>query len=683
MYFQLGDEMELKKILCVVLCALCFQLRSWAQEPPPLSVYGKLPEIMSASVSDSGDKVAFLRSDAKGQYVLVKDYKLGTQNGFKVENFKPHSVDFIGDRYVKLVASATENLDHFRDDFEYVFAFIYDTKTEETFQLLEKEKNIVPGTSVSRVIGVLDKTGELLIPAYTFPVANGALNTASIGGLSTVGSSVFRVNPSSGKTRLFEGDRVSQRLQSGGRPKYEHAIDWVVSSRGDIIAREDYDSYTNEYRIFTKRDGKWKKIYENDPSDKRYIGGRRFGVYAMTPKEDAIIFLGLNDASNERSLFKLDFNGEITGPIFEMKNADVAGVWMTDNRHLIGVEYSGNEPKYEFWDKALSVKFETLKGRMDGFTLKISDINNDATRMVLKISGGSETANYYLFNIETEKLSPLGKPYQIAGEYVGFTQSIEYKSSDGTKIPAILTWPAGDEEKNLPAIVLPHGGPASYDTTEFDWLAQYFASRGYLVLQPNFRGSSGFGDKFESAGHGEWGGLMQQDLHDGVRAIISAGWVDPERVCIVGGSYGGYAALMAGGMVPDLFKCVAAIAPVTDLAELMRDTQRDKGSRSYSYEYFKVSIGNLLKFGTKLQQLSPVNYAKTYALPVLLVHGKDDTVVPILQSREMKTRMIRAGKNVELVELDGADHWLSTSEARFSTLEAVAKFVETHIGEAK
>jgi len=232
-----------------------------------------------------------------------------------------------------------------------------------------------------------------------------------------------------------------------------------------------------------------------------------------------------------------------------------------------------------------------------------------------------------------------------------------------------------------PTIVMPHGGPASYDAIGFDWMAQYFANRGYVVVQPNYRGSDGFGHAFRLAGHGEWGrGVMQHDVTDALTAAVNSGISDPERVCIVGGSYGGYAALAGGAFTPELYKCIAAIAPVSDLPRMIYDERRDSGRDSWVVAYWTDAIGDVKAERDRLEEISPANFAEAFRAPVLLIHGNDDTVVPYRQSKTMERALERAGKDVELVKLKGGDHWLSTSEMRLDTLRALDAFVSKHLG---
>src|SRR6185503_15969183 len=268
-------------------------------------------------------------------------------------------------------------------------------------------------------------------------------------------------------------------------------------------------------------------------------------------------------------------------------------------------------------------------------------------------------------------------------EDVGQVITIEYKATDGLKIPALVTWPAGVPEadrKNLPMIVMPHGGPESYDSVQFDWLAQYFANEGYMVLQPNFRGSAGFGEAFTAAGYHQWGRKMQSDITDGANALVKMGWADPSRVCIVGWSYGGYAALAGGGVTPDLYKCVVSVAGVSDLIAMLGEEQRTASWYSLKMEYWKKLIGDPDKDRAEIEKVSPVNLAASYKAPVLLIHGADDLTVPVKQSELMEAALKKAGNTVSYLRLKGADHGLTKPENRKAALEAMGKFINANIG---
>lgn len=226
-------------------------------------------------------------------------------------------------------------------------------------------------------------------------------------------------------------------------------------------------------------------------------------------------------------------------------------------------------------------------------------------------------------------------------------------------------------------VVLPHGGPEASDTPYFDWLAQFLAMRGYAVLQPEFRGSTGFGVAFRRAGRGQWGGLMQDDVTDGVKAMIRQGVADPHRICIVGGSYGGYAALAGAAFTPKLYACVVSINGVSDLPAMLGYEKGQHGTESDAVAYWEGDIGS--QFDSKVIDHSPVNSAADVEAPVLLLHAINDTVVPIAQSEEMAKALAALGKPVTFIKLDGEDHWLSNAPTRLEVLEDTDHFLRQHL----
>jgi dipeptidyl aminopeptidase/acylaminoacyl peptidase len=291
---------------------------------------------------------------------------------------------------------------------------------------------------------------------------------------------------------------------------------------------------------------------------------------------------------------------------------------------------------------------------------------------------------YYLFTAADNRMRRLAMAYPELGDRVrGEQQAIRYRARDGVRIPAILTLPAG-ERRNLPLVLLPHGGPHGVrDTLGFDYWATFLASRGYAVLQPNYRGSGGYGDAWQRSGYRQWGGVMQHDLDDGVDALARSGIIDPTRVCIVGGSYGGYAALAGATLTPERYRCAASVAGVSDLSEMLLETQRRTGGDdSMSSDWWRQSIGDREDDRDSIRAVSPAFLADRVRAPILLIHGTDDTVVPIDQSRRMLRALNAAGKDVRFVELSGDDHWLSDAPTRVRMLRELEGFLAQHLGAA-
>jgi dipeptidyl aminopeptidase/acylaminoacyl peptidase len=243
---------------------------------------------------------------------------------------------------------------------------------------------------------------------------------------------------------------------------------------------------------------------------------------------------------------------------------------------------------------------------------------------------------------------------------------VRYKASDGTEVPAYLTLPPGSSGKNLPALVMPHGGPSSRDEWGFDWLAQFFASRGYAVLQPNYRGSSGYGDAwYQKNGFQSWRTAIG-DVNDAGRWLVGQGIADPSKLGIFGWSYGGYAALQSGVVDPALFKAVVAVAPVTDLGELVEDSK--------NFTNYRL-VRNFVGTGPHLRDGSPAQNAGKIKAPVLLFHGDFDLNVPISQSRRMQDKLKGAGVQSDLIVYKGLDHQLEDNVARADMLKRSDSFL--------
>jgi dipeptidyl aminopeptidase/acylaminoacyl peptidase len=258
------------------------------------------------------------------------------------------------------------------------------------------------------------------------------------------------------------------------------------------------------------------------------------------------------------------------------------------------------------------------------------------------------------------------------------TRRITYEAADGLKIPAYLTLPAGKPVSKLPLIVFPHGGPADRDTADFDWWTQAMAAQGYAVLRPNFRGSTTT-QSFMTAGYGQWGRKMQTDLSDGVRYLAKQGTIDPARVCIVGASYGGYAALAGVTLDPGVYRCAVSVAGISDLKQMLKwEKQRESGGDHVGTRFWNRFMGVTGPDDPSLDAISPIKHLDRVNVPVLLIHGKDDTVVAYEQSEIMLKALKKANKPVELVTLKKEDHWLSRSETRLLMLQSSVAFLKAN-----
>ena len=622
---------------------------------PPLEAYGDLPSIRYMDLSPDGANVAFAERRNGSDYLVTFDFATRKKTyHVKIDEVATRNIWYADEDNIIILASETKFVIGFRGEFEYSGAFSYNLKTKKLKFLLRGTDNIYPAQSgLGRIVGDDADPGYIFMPALVGDR------------YSDPNYSLLRVNMKTGKGRRFKSGTGD-------------TIDWFVDTDGTVLAREDYDNNTDTYKVFTYVNGKRELIYELKTSQPPP------GVTGIRADRSALLFSDGDDDEESGNVYEMDFSGNLTPVSLGGQGGMIERVIRDGNRFMLGVEYAGPLPSYKFADPDVDAAVASMVNQFSTAAVHLESWTDDWSKLLYKIYGSDTPGSYVLQDRDSGELILIADERDdIPPDAVGLMVSVTYKARDGLDIPTILTWPAGADPQtagNLPLIVLPHGGPASYDAVTFDWMAQYFANRGYLVVQPNFRGSTGFGIEHQNLGHGEWGGKMQDDITDGVQTLVDQGLADPDRVCIVGASYGGYAALAGGAFTPDLYKCVVAIAPVTDLRRFLVDVKWDRGRKHWALDYWQENMGDLEEEREKLNAISPARVPENFKAPVLLIHGKDDTVVPIRQSEIMDRALEQAGKDVTFLKLDGQDHWLSDGETRIETLRAMATFVDQHIG---
>jgi dipeptidyl aminopeptidase/acylaminoacyl peptidase len=345
-------------------------------------------------------------------------------------------------------------------------------------------------------------------------------------------------------------------------------------------------------------------------------------------------------------------------------------------RRPVGVRYVTDAPEVHYFDpeddklvRSLGKALPTLP------TIALIDASRDEKQVLVRASSDQDPGRYYVFDRTRGALNEimLARP-ELEGATLSPVQSVTYTTADGTKVPAYLTLPPGSDGKNLPGIVMPHGGPAERTEWGFDWLSQFFANRGYAVLQPNFRGSTGYGEEWLlENGFRSWQTAIG-DVNDAARWLAREGIAAPGRLAIVGWSYGGYAALQANVLDPGLYRAAIAIAPVTDLAKFKEEY---RGFTNYGLAREYIGSGSGLAAG------SPALDAGTFKAPVLLFHGELDRAVGVQQSRRMHAALRAAGKPSELVAYPDLEHDLADSTVRADLLRRSERFLAAVMGDVE
>ncbi|MEX2124610.1 MAG: prolyl oligopeptidase family serine peptidase [Woeseia sp.] len=619
----------------------------------PLEAYGKLPTISSMALSPSGTRVAFRRSDDKMDVLAVHDL---TDNrflgGVDVSATNPRWITFIDDDHVILFASEAHRLFRYRRIHEFSGAFVFNVKSGEVRQLLTRSREIYPHqTGLGRIIGHSGDRKYLYMPAFL---------GGDDGGMPRYG--ILKVDLERNTDRVINKGTVN-------------TIDWFVDDEGNPLVQAEMNDSRDIHRLYVRDGNKRELLHE-------YRTEQPLGLTGLTPDRRAIVLTAISDDTGFASYHAIDLgDGDAREQIFGREGVSAERPLVGLDRLVHGVEYSGFLPSYGFLDSELERRVTAIQSSVDGTAASLVSWTPDFGTLLFELSGGWNSGIYMLVSRDAAepRFLSTSRP-DIPPEAVVPTGIFEYEARDGLTIPALLTAKAEVLESGRASLVVfPHGGPESYDRFGFDWLVQYFASRGHAVLQPQFRGSSGFGGALRRAGYGEWGRKMSTDLDDGVQSLIDEGIVDPQRVCMVGISYGGYAALAAGAFSPFDYQCIASVNGVSDLPEMLSEARGRYGSNHWVVDYWQNQFGSETAERAALEAISPAGHAGAFRVPVLLLHGRDDAVVPLNQSTRMEKALKRAKKPVTLVRLDGEDHYLSCGETRIAALRAIADFVEEHL----
>lgn len=469
---------------------------------------------------------------------------------------------------------------------------------------------------------------------------------------------------------VFEVDVSTGKRRSRVRPRM-HVMDWYADGDGVVRMGLGYRDLVRESHVlYRDRDGETFRTIDRasarngeslEPVPALFLAGSGKA-------------LAYSNHSGFLGLYELDLASSALGKeVFTVPGYDIDGLIKDPySRELLGVRYTDTRPRTQWLEPVMAKAQRDLEQALGPERhVQIVSMSRNQRILLVKSSTGSDPGSYYLLDMDRRSLKELAR---IRPAIIGYPlqppRSLRYKARDGLEIEAILTLPAQREARNLPLIVMPHGGPQARDDESFDWWAQYLAHSGYAVIQPNFRGSSGYGKRFSASAEGQWGLAMQDDLIDAVDHLAAAGIADPKRVCMLGGSYGGYAALRAAQRDGARLRCAVSFAGISDLVEMVQyDNQFMNSGRSRDW---------LTRQSPDLRAVSPINGLDQFSIPVLLLHGKLDRTVPAAQSSTISRALKAAGKPVRHVEWPLADHHLRRAADRVEFLRELTTFLAEH-----
>jgi dipeptidyl aminopeptidase/acylaminoacyl peptidase len=612
----------------------------------PLDVYGRLPSIENMAISPDGTRIAFTMTTTEDRFVYIVSLSdMQVEQGLNVGKVKLRDIMWADNKRVLFQTSTTGLPDELTGaDTEFFMLRVFDITTG-------KSDNPIHATSFFRVMNVIVDAPMLrTVDGETLIYVAGLFIT------DRTFPALFKLNLSLNTSELVELGTEKTR-------------GWLVDENGEIVASETYEESSHRWAISIRKDGKMTEALSG------LADIEHPSVVGFDPSGDDLWVATMEEGDPVWKRLKLN-TGTLGEAISHAKDFEAVAKNPRSDR-IFGGHPTGTDADFVFFDSELQTTWEYIQAAFPGERVDLASASENYQRMVILVDGPRHGYGYYLFDAAADSFTPLGNVYSGLTQ-IAEVRTVTYEAMDGLSIPAFLTLPPGREAKKLPLVVLPHGGPATRDTANFDWWAQALASRGYAVLQPNFRGSA-LGWEFMAAGFGQWGRKMQTDLSDGVQYLVEEGIVDTNRVAIVGASYGGYAALAGATLDAGVYCCAVSVAGISDLPKFYKWIYKKTGRRdSMSGRYWDRFIGVSGEDDPILEALSPRKYANEVAIPIMLIHGRDDTVVPFEQSKLMAKALNRAGKAVEFVKLKNEDHWLSRSETRLEMLESTVSFLQKH-----
>ncbi|MDX1517029.1 MAG: S9 family peptidase [Woeseiaceae bacterium] len=455
---------------------------------------------------------------------------------------------------------------------------------------------------------------------------------------------------------------------------------WITNYVGDVVGA--IATVEDETRVLWRKNpgDEWTRLIKfestaggfypawiNKDASKMYVSS------TVTPE---------GEERDKAALYHYDLlNNRIGELVFEHDNVDIGGVFGSEiSDDIVAVTYVDEKPGRKWVDEKWAAIMEPIEAAFPDKIVSINSVTDDEKLMVLAAWNSRNPSTYYLFDVEKNTLEELGSAYDwLDAADLGEMKPVTITARDGLELPAYLTLPPGSDGKDLPLVVNPHGGPRARDTYGFRPDVQLMANRGYAVLQVNFRGSTGYGREFDKAGWKRWGLEMQDDITDSVKWAIEQGIADPDRVCIFGGSYGGYAAMAGITFTPDLYQCGINYVGVVSIP-LLFDTMPAAWRRFEAT--MKKQIGDPDKDAAQLEDRSPINHVDKIRVPVLMAYGLQDPRVVIDHALKFEKELKRHEVDYELIVKKKEGHGFVRFENQVEFYTKVIDFLDEHIGES-
>ena len=636
--------LTMKLLLAVSLSMICY----FAQANSNVDSFGRLPFVTDVQISPDGQKIAYLR-DLDGKYVVVTQALAGGKpTVFGMKKALIRGFTWANNKNVLLDLTIPY---YSRGDFETFTMYrlgVLDVEINEVkwiFNSSRFKRNIGAPTLVNK----LPDDNEHILLSYYY----GKINALY-------------------KVKLEDGSREEIFRDTNAR-------NWLTDNDGDVFL----------YRLYSGKVTKWVNLYRDESEgDFERLSILKDGklenfteVVVRLSEDKKTLYYWQSNKDSRRVLVKSTIDKFIVSKATTVAESDIYDVdnivYDYNNAYkIVGTKLIEDYAEYDYLDNELAQIQADLKATYLDTEVNITSYDLKRERIVIKTSGSSYPEKYTVYDRKLGQLMPVAEGYPAVDKaLLGKVNRFDYETSDEQKITGYFTMPVLKTDEKPPLIVMPHGGPESRDDMSFDWMRQFYVAEGFAVFQPNFRGSSGFGKNFAESGYGQWGQAMQRDVDEGVKLLITDGKIDPNRICVVGGSYGGYVAMFSATSRQNMFKCSVSFAGISNLGDVFL---HEKEQLNFS-GYFSKSIGKPGDY-KELHQYSPYHLASKATLPLLLIHGNNDTQVPVFQSNKMHKKLKELGNNKsEYIELEGEDHWFSSGNSRRIFLEESLRFINKHI----
>ena len=648
---------------CASMLAIAAAARSATLEEDA-KAFGTRQAFQSMEISPDGKKlVAIVGGPGRQTLVKVIDVTNGVTRDIAMSEANPETIrwcNFATDTQLICKYSGVVRIDGIQLGFSRLVTLGIDGKGLK--ELGQKQHASEAG--IRQVDGEIldwlpDQPGSVLMARTYLPQTN---TTGSLIADSREGLGVDKIDLATLKATKVETPNAA-------------VADYITDGRGNIrimqtMQRGAMSELTGLFTFKYRRPGSrtWEPLTE-------YNAITETGDYPIAVEASSNSAFVLRENNGRDALYRMKLDGtKTTTLVAENPKVDIDSVERLGfGQQVIGYSYADDQRRTVYFDPEFRALAASLgKALPQQPLITFLGANKDGSKLLIHGGGDRAPGSFYYYDKASKHLDlvALARP-ELQNRPLAEVKSILVPAPDGTQIPAYLTLPPSGVAKNLPAVVLPHGGPSARDEWGFDWLPQFLAARGYAVIQPNYRGSAGYGDEWMAKNGFQSWRMSIGDVTASARYLVSQGIADPGKLVIVGWSYGGYAALQSAAVEPNLYKAAVAVAPVTDLALLKRQAQEFTNRRL---------VEDFVGAGPHIVEGSPLKRVGEIIVPVLLVHGDADINVDIDHSQKMAAALRGAGKPAELMTFKGLDHQLDDSNARIQMLKKLGAFLDKAVG---